>query len=88
LEKKININKEIKTKIVPGRTNIPKTARNSSLINIKIFLRVAMYCEFTSQYDWGSITRIIKVDTQLNGKSIKTIREFGSNEENRLPIYR
>jgi len=49
LEKKININKEIKTKIVPGNTKPPKTARSSFSINTKIFLRAREYWEFTNQ---------------------------------------
>lgn len=84
----MNINKEIKIKIVPGKTKTPNTARNSSIIKTKIFFKVVKYWELTSQKDWGNMTKIIKVDTQLRGKSIKTIKEFGSNDENRLPIYR
>lgn len=84
----MNINKEIKIKIVPGKTKTPNTARNSSIIKTKIFFKAVEYWELTNQQDWGNITKIIKVDTQLRGKSIKIIKEFGSNDENRLPIYK
>lgn len=84
----MNINKEIKIKIVPGKTKAPNTARNSSLIKTKIFFKAVEYWELANQQDWGNITKIIKVDTQLKGKSIKIIIELGSNDENRLPIYR
>jgi len=49
LEKKMNINKEIKIKIVPGKTKTPNTARNSSIIKTKIFFKVVKYWELTSQ---------------------------------------
>ena len=49
LEKKMNINKEIKIKIVPGKTKTPNTARNSSIIKTKYFLRQSRYWELTNQ---------------------------------------
>jgi len=49
LEKKMNINKEIKIKIVPGKTKTPNTARNSSIIKTKIFFKAVEYWELTNQ---------------------------------------
>jgi len=45
----MNINKEIKIKIVPGKTKAPNTARNSSLIKTKIFFKAVEYWELANQ---------------------------------------
>jgi len=74
--------------MVPGKTNIPKTADSSSDTNCIIFFNVFLNCESINQNLWGIKKIQILADTQFKGSLLIKILTFGSNDENKLVIIK
>ena len=86
LEKIIKKKKEIKTKIVPGVLNSPKTEL-SSFFRYKIrFKKDFDNWELINQNIWGKKKTQIKIENQFIIMSIEKIFTLGSNDENKFII--